>query len=430
MHWRFTFIRTPVFRCTLVLCVIFMVVILSGCEVSTDNLTPIPTLKLPDIPTIVPSPTKTDRPLQPTQTDTPLPVTKDTATTPPEDTPTGTATALPTHTPTVTYTFTPTSTPTETPDPSRGSFSNSSWSTSPPDDVLEQLAYPAIGGGGGDGEDLCFETYASPTIKSLSSENIELFSGSTIILCGWSRNGEVTMTQIDPHGQTTQETETADTSGGVMFIFETTFGDPHGDYELVFSGDRGELSTSISVYEPDRPLLIELEKERLFLVYNFVPRERIRFFVYTHTDRGTRELFAWQAFQVDPEGKMLIEMDLPHAGQGSQFFGYYSYFVIGEETETYGEDLISFSCPGAPRTRLSEGMNARVTFTDGRPLNVRSGPGFSNEVITQLPEGEEFWIVSRPECADEVVWWKISLEGVEGWVAEGEGDDYYIEPWQ
>jgi tRNA A-37 threonylcarbamoyl transferase component Bud32 len=89
-------------------------------------------------------------------------------------------------------------------------------------------------------------------------------------------------------------------------------------------------------------------------------------------------------------------------------------------------------CEDAPPTRLKVGDHARVTFTDGRPLRIRSSPDATttDNVTTQIPEGTEMDILTGPECGDNFVWWRIrTVNGVTGWVAEGDFEDYYVEPW-
>lgn len=98
----------------------------------------------------------------------------------------------------------------------------------------------------------------------------------------------------------------------------------------------------------------------------------------------------------------------------------------------------SFSCPGAPRTRLQVGMTGRITFTDGTSTFLRSEPEAGNNVIDKLPEGTEFEIIGGPVCAqrpgrnDAYIYWEIvvpSRKNRSGWVAEGGLNNYYLEPW-
>lgn len=92
----------------------------------------------------------------------------------------------------------------------------------------------------------------------------------------------------------------------------------------------------------------------------------------------------------------------------------------------------SFSCPGALATRLTPSSRARVTFTDGTPLRVRETPGKSGKVLKMIAEGTEMFLQEGPKCLDNGVWWRMQTNtgDVSGWVMEGEGGVYFIEPWQ
>lgn len=88
------------------------------------------------------------------------------------------------------------------------------------------------------------------------------------------------------------------------------------------------------------------------------------------------------------------------------------------------------TCGAAPPPRLTVGESARVTFTDGSSLNIRTGA--AGEFIMQIPEGTRVQIVGGPVCADNFLWWELTLESedvtVGGWAAEGDAEDYYLEP--
>lgn len=84
-------------------------------------------------------------------------------------------------------------------------------------------------------------------------------------------------------------------------------------------------------------------------------------------------------------------------------------------------------CTGAPSSRLAIGMRARVTYTDGTTLRVRSAPG--EAIIAEMAEGTEFTVIGGPLCLDGFTWWQLQLDdGTVGWSAEGDTSDYYIEP--
>ena len=87
-------------------------------------------------------------------------------------------------------------------------------------------------------------------------------------------------------------------------------------------------------------------------------------------------------------------------------------------------------CPGSPSpARVASGMQA-VVEPGGVPNRVRAEPAIDAEVLTQMLPGAFFIIVGGPECGpdDQLRWWQVSFNGVVGWTAEGEGDEYYIAP--
>lgn len=95
-------------------------------------------------------------------------------------------------------------------------------------------------------------------------------------------------------------------------------------------------------------------------------------------------------------------------------------------------------CPNAPFPRLAIGDMARVTYTDGRRLRVRSAPEFADDNIQrELIEGTQFHVIGGPECVlspdneTAFVFWQIYIPDydVEGWAAVGDLDVYYIERW-
>ncbi|MBN1286789.1 MAG: PD40 domain-containing protein [Anaerolineae bacterium] len=88
------------------------------------------------------------------------------------------------------------------------------------------------------------------------------------------------------------------------------------------------------------------------------------------------------------------------------------------------------ACPGAPPARLVVGMEARVV-PNPAPNVIRSEPNrtsSSSAVIGQISGGETFTVLDGPRCADGLAWWLVDYQGTTGWTAEGEGDEYWLEP--
>ena len=92
----------------------------------------------------------------------------------------------------------------------------------------------------------------------------------------------------------------------------------------------------------------------------------------------------------------------------------------------------NFSCSGAPKTRMDVGMKGRVSYTDGTPLRLRREPflDLKTNYIRDLSEGTRFTVIDGPVCKDSYVWWKVRTSNdYEGWSAEGDYDDYFMEPY-
>jgi hypothetical protein len=78
--------------------------------------------------------------------------------------------------------------------------------------------------------------------------------------------------------------------------------------------------------------------------------------------------------------------------------------------------------------RLTVGGQARVTFTDGSNLNIRTEPAGS--LVTQIAEGSIVNVFGGPVCAEGYLYWNVQVaDDLSGWAAEGGNGVYYLEPW-
>jgi hypothetical protein len=84
-------------------------------------------------------------------------------------------------------------------------------------------------------------------------------------------------------------------------------------------------------------------------------------------------------------------------------------------------------CPAVPLPQLVVGQRGRVTLHDPRSSRVRSGPGTSASVVTNIEPGTEFDVLGGPVCADGYLWYNIRGDSFEGWSAEGLPGNYYLE---
>lgn len=84
------------------------------------------------------------------------------------------------------------------------------------------------------------------------------------------------------------------------------------------------------------------------------------------------------------------------------------------------------------RSRVDVGVGARTTLSPDESTRIRRAPGLSSPTDHSIPPGQTFWITDGPQCADSLVWWQV--EGYDtsgewaGWIAEGQGSTYWIEP--
>lgn len=85
-------------------------------------------------------------------------------------------------------------------------------------------------------------------------------------------------------------------------------------------------------------------------------------------------------------------------------------------------------CPRAPRSRLIVGERAQVTNND-QALNIRSNPGTQYQQIGQMPPGAIFFVLNGPRCEGEYAWFYILYQSMEGWIAEGDEELTYAEPY-
>ncbi len=87
-------------------------------------------------------------------------------------------------------------------------------------------------------------------------------------------------------------------------------------------------------------------------------------------------------------------------------------------------------CPEARPSRLHVGMGARVTGVPALPNRVRAAPGLDKPRVGWLQVGEPMDVLGGPACASGMVWWKIRSRrsGLVGWTAEGDVDNYWLEP--
>ncbi len=85
------------------------------------------------------------------------------------------------------------------------------------------------------------------------------------------------------------------------------------------------------------------------------------------------------------------------------------------------------ACPGAPVPRLSPGMTARPA----QSFSTLWADLQSTNILTVMfrADGDTFSVVQGPSCAGGPFnWYQVNFNGMLGWVTEGTGDTYWVEP--
>jgi hypothetical protein len=138
-----------------------------------------------------------------------------------------------------------------------------------------------------------------------------------------------------------------------------------------------------------------------------------------------------------PGGGVFSILSGPQCGSDGRWWWQVNYAGItgwtaeGEGNSSYWTEPVNINptaCPGFMPSRLRAGATGRVTTVPNLPNRIRAYPGFSADVLHQIPAGQQFWIANGPYCADNTAWWQVSYEGVVGWTAEGEAGTYWLEP--
>ena len=83
-------------------------------------------------------------------------------------------------------------------------------------------------------------------------------------------------------------------------------------------------------------------------------------------------------------------------------------------------------------TRLKASDQARVSPATTTPNRVRAGPSQSDDLIATIHPGTVVKLIEGPVCTDGLIFWNVENEtipGGVGWTAEGDGVEYWLEPY-
>lgn len=84
-------------------------------------------------------------------------------------------------------------------------------------------------------------------------------------------------------------------------------------------------------------------------------------------------------------------------------------------------------CEGAPASRLKIGASGHVM--QGVDLRLRALPAVGAGTLHTLSTGTPFTVIAGPSCNSGYYWWRVEVpqKGI-GWVAEGDSEQFYLEP--
>ncbi|MBC8100683.1 MAG: Ig-like domain-containing protein, partial [Armatimonadetes bacterium] len=140
---------------------------------------------------------------------------------------------------------------------------------------------------------------------------------------------------------------------------------------------------------------------------------------YEYQPRSAALVRSWSLESVAPPNVLRYDLlDLGNPAQGTS--------NAGAMTRSLPPGSPSVECPGALPTRTKIGDQAQV-IVEPDPLRARSFPP-DGEIVDLLYKGYAFEVIEGPICANDLLWWSISLrEGGTAWVAESVGDEYFFE---
>lgn len=132
------------------------------------------------------------------------------------------------------------------------------------------------------------------------------------------------------------------------------------------------------------------------------------------------------------EGGTVVAIDGgPTCADGYNWYSVSNDDISGWTAEGANGDywlLYHVACSNSPATRLTTNMTA--TASGDRVVNMRDGAGTENtEVVWAVAAGDEFVVTGLPQCgANGLRWYPARIDEKLGWIAEGQGEYYWIEP--
>jgi hypothetical protein len=134
-----------------------------------------------------------------------------------------------------------------------------------------------------------------------------------------------------------------------------------------------------------------------------------------------------------PGGGFVLVLGGPECADGYNWWlvnysGMIGWTAEGDHTEYW---VVPLTCPNSPPSRLVPNMQGIVL--PGEPNVLRSQPGTRDDslILGEIPAGDLFTVIFGPQCGnDGRLWWQVLYNNRLGWTPEGDGETYWLEPWQ
>ncbi len=338
--------------------------------------------------------------------------------------------------------------PTPPSGPASVRFAGAAIKTTAPAGTIQQIdlrpgsgAYPG-----------CLDSLEAPTLN-YNNDNLELTDIAIISTCGWQADETVKVTLMDPLGKfTTSEVKAvpARLKKGVYQVdvfYQPGVDALPGKYRFSLQGST-TVKAKITYLRPTAARLYVLSEDRFrpnfsalggkqnLRLHGFLPNEPVRLLAYQVA--GTLNTFyGWQDYTTDPRGQLIIQTEIPEAGQDREM----NYYAYGRDThfvplQRFTMDAANITrrfnmelyCPGAQTPRLNG--PAAVRPAAGAPtLEIHQQPGFGSRVVTRVSVDSSLRTFGYPKCIDRAYWWQVSLNKppMFGWAAESFLGNYLVE---
>jgi hypothetical protein len=108
------------------------------------------------------------------------------------------------------------------------------------------------------------------------------------------------------------------------------------------------------------------------------------------------------------------------------YAGSFGPFISADNLDAVLQSGYGTACEAQIPSRLPFASDGRVI---GGPSNLRREAARTSAIIGRVPDGATFSVIGWPSCdAEGILWWFVEYTGQRGYIAELQGDTYFVEP--